>query len=138
MQTNSEPPAMPAESNDSRTASDKAVVCKELLGENPPQDGKEYDCQCARCGSSVEWEQCGACGGEGITGPGELYEQDPLWYDPDDYETCHQCGGEASFPSCISSDEWCKAHPKKGREEIESGTPEWFVVNRSNDKVERP
>ena len=31
MQTNSEPPVMPAEANDSRTASDKAVVCKELL-----------------------------------------------------------------------------------------------------------
>ena len=32
MQTNSEPSAMTAEANDSRTASDKAVVCKELLG----------------------------------------------------------------------------------------------------------
>lgn len=31
MQTNSEPTATPAEANDSRTASDKAVVCKELL-----------------------------------------------------------------------------------------------------------
>jgi hypothetical protein len=31
MQTNSKPPAMPAKANDSRTASDKAVVCKELL-----------------------------------------------------------------------------------------------------------
>ena len=31
MQTNIEPPAMPAEANDSRTASDEAVVCKELL-----------------------------------------------------------------------------------------------------------
>lgn len=32
MQTNSDQPATPAEANDSRTASDKAVVCKELLG----------------------------------------------------------------------------------------------------------
>lgn len=32
MQTNSQPPVTPAEANDSRTASDKAVVCKELLG----------------------------------------------------------------------------------------------------------
>lgn len=32
MQTNPEQSAMPAEANDSRTASDEAVVCKELLG----------------------------------------------------------------------------------------------------------
>ena len=32
MQTNSDQPAMTAEAYDSRTASDKAVVCKELLG----------------------------------------------------------------------------------------------------------
>ena len=32
MKTNSEQPATSAEANDSRTASDKAVVCKELLG----------------------------------------------------------------------------------------------------------
>ena len=31
MQTNIEPPVMTAEANDSRTASNKAVVCKELL-----------------------------------------------------------------------------------------------------------
>ena len=34
MQTNSDQPVMPAEANDSRTASDEAVVCKELLGES--------------------------------------------------------------------------------------------------------
>lgn len=32
MKTNSDQPVTPAEANDSRTASDKAVVCKELLG----------------------------------------------------------------------------------------------------------
>ena len=106
-----------------------------VVGASHPQDGREWDCQCARCGSSLEWHECSACGGEGITGPGELYEQDPLWYDQDDYETCHQCGGEASFPSCLSSEEWCKNHPIKGRENIDSGTPEWFVVNRSNVRV---
>ena len=75
----------------SETETRGAVSCTDLFGDNPPNDGREYDCQCARCGSSVEWEQCGACGGEGTTGPGELYEEDPLWYDMDDYEPCHQC-----------------------------------------------
>jgi hypothetical protein len=99
-----------------------------LVGHDHPQDGRNWDCQCARCGSTLEWEGCGACDGEGITGPGELYEQDPLWYDEDDYEPCHQCDGEASYPICVSSEEYCQAHPMPGREETPRHTPEWFVV----------
>ena len=106
-----------------------AVACSALFGDNPPNDGREYDCQCARCGSSVQWEQCGACGGEGITGPGELYEQDPLWYDMDDYEPCHQCNGDASWGICLSSPEWCEAHPLPGREDVKRGTIEWYALS---------
>lgn len=76
-------------------------------------------------------ESCGACGGEGITGPGELYEEDPLWYDEDDYKPCHQCGGEGSWMLCISTPEWCEDNPIAGRESIPRHTPEWFVVERS-------
>lgn len=76
----------------------------------------------------MEWETCPWCGGEGMTDPGELYEQDPLWYDPDDVEPCHQCGGEASFPICLSSKEWCEANPIKGRETTGRDTPEWFTL----------
>jgi hypothetical protein len=99
-----------------------------FIGDNHPQDGRQWDCQCARCGSSLEWEPCGACGGEGITAPGELYELDPLWYSPDDYSECHQCGGDAAYQFCVSSPEWCEAHPIIGRESIASGTPEWFAI----------
>lgn len=28
---------------------------------HPPQDGKQYDCQCARCGSSCDCERCDTC-----------------------------------------------------------------------------
>lgn len=106
------------------------------FGDNPPNDGREWDCQCARCGSSIEWEQCGACGGEGITAPGELYEQDPLWYDQDDYEPCHQCNGDASWGICLSSPEWCNSHPIPGREAVERGTIEWYPLS-PNDQAER-
>lgn len=95
-----------------------------FVGECPK--GYGFDCRCGRCGSSLEWEPCGACGGEGATAPGELHEQDPLWYDVDDYEVCGQCNGEASFPMCMSSRDWCLFHPLPGRIEIASGTPEWF------------
>lgn len=98
------------------------------IGENPPDDGQEYDCQCARCGSSIAWERCGNCGGEGVTQLGELYEQDPLWYEPGDYESCHQCDGEASWGICLSSPEWCAANPIFGREAVERGTIEWFAM----------
>lgn len=99
-----------------------------LFGELPPRDGKQYDCQCARCGSSIEWEQCCACGGEGITGPGELYEEDPLWYDIDDYEPCHECDGHGSWGVCLSSPEWCNANPLPRREDVKRGTIEWYLI----------
>lgn len=99
-----------------------------VIGLEHPNDGRDWECQCGRCGASLEWVECEACGGEGITGPGELYEQDPLWYDPDDYENCHQCGGQASFPRCLSSLAWCQANPIQGREAIAISTPEWFIV----------
>ena len=99
-----------------------------FIGRDHPHDGRRWDCQCARCGSELAWEECSACEGEGMTAPGQLYEEDPLWYDPDDAEPCHQCGGEAAFPSCMSSPAWCEAHPIIGREGIARSTPEWFVI----------
>lgn len=105
---------------------------KTFIGNDHPNDGQKWECQCARCGSSLGWEECSACGGEGATSPGELYEQDPLWYDEDDCENCHQCGGQGSFPSCLSGSEWCEANPIVGRENIPSSTPEWFVVESAS------
>jgi hypothetical protein len=113
-----------------RTEVQKAVVrSNERFVTNPPQDGRRWECQCARCGSSVEWNHCGACGGEGITGPGELYEEDPLWYDMDDYAPCAHCNGDASWGICLSSPEWCEANPIPGREDVQRGTVEWFPVS---------
>lgn len=112
-----------------QTEKPSPVASSAVFGDNPPRDGREWDCPCARCGSSIDWEQCGACGGEGITAPGELYEQDPLWYDEDDYENCHTCGGEGSWGICISISEWCEAHPLPGREAVKRGIIEWFPVS---------
>ena len=34
-----------------------------FFGEHPPRDGKSYDCCCARCGGSCEWQEC-ECGND--------------------------------------------------------------------------
>ena len=110
-----------------------------VIARLPPQDGREWDAQCARCGSSVEFEDCWYCGGEGFTAPGALYEEDPLWYDPEDSEPCRECRGNGGWLVCVSSGHgedadsgpnWCEAHPMKGREETPCGAIEWFVVER--------
>ena len=98
-----------------------------FIGRSHPRDGRQWDCQCARCGSSMDSESCGRCGGEGTTGPGELYEEDPLWYDPDDYAPCHECGGEGAWMLCISSHKYCINNPLPGRGKIPRHTPEWFT-----------
>lgn len=77
-------------------------------------------------------QSCGRCGGEGITAPGELYEEDPLWYDPDDYENCHECDGHGGWL-------WCR---KCGWDENEkrylNAKPETATVaESSNDKLTR-
>ena len=88
---------------------------------NPATMGEHYYL-CARCGSDVEWFECEHCGGEGETAPGELHEEDPLWYDEDDSEPCHQCGGAGGWRFCLSPQEWCEANPMKGQENTKRGT----------------
>lgn len=110
-----------------------------FIGLNPPSDGRLWECQCARCGSSLQWVHCSWCCGSGTTEPGELYEEDPLWYNPDDFEPCHQCGGQAAYPMCLSSEGWCEANPISGREETQRDTPEWFAISEMpHEKDELP
>jgi hypothetical protein len=98
------------------------------VGPKPPRDGREWHSQCARCGSSTYAVDCDRCGGEGTTAPGELYEEDPLWYDEDAVELCHQCGGEASWEVCCSDAAWCEANPLPGREKVKRGAIEWSAA----------
>jgi hypothetical protein len=86
--------------------------------------------QCARCGSSVERVQCEHCGGDGTTAPGELYEQDPLWYDEDDTDPCSVCGGASGWTVCVSDAAWCEAHPLPGHEGIKRGEIDEYGIER--------
>lgn len=98
-----------------------------VIAPYPPEDGREWESQCARCGSSTTFVECDACGGDGYTAPGALHEMDPLWYDSDDDEPCGVCRGAGGWARCLSSEEWCSANPRPGREGLAQGTVEWFV-----------
>jgi hypothetical protein len=76
--------------------------------------------QCARCGSSVGHRDCENCGGDG-------YIEDDDWQFPSN-DRCDICLGDGGWYVCLSSGEWCEAHPIPGRETVTRGTVEWFCV----------
>lgn len=73
------------------------------------------DCQCARCGSSVEQRDCWACGGDGY-----VPEDTPEGWDEGDERPCDICHGHGGSLRCVSSPAYCNDHPLPGREHIES------------------
>lgn len=103
-----------------------------VIAARPPDDGREWDCQCARCGSSVVYDDCYHCGGGGVVSPDDWDAEDG-WDGEEDEENCTECGGLGGFPCCISDADWCEARPRPGREQTERGKVEWYVVERGGD-----
>lgn len=99
----------------------------------PPQDGREYDCQCARCGSSMDYEQCDQCGGEGYDGH-DCGEDCCACRYPEENVLCDICRGRGGWYCCPSSDEWCEANPLPGRENVPRGAIEWFLVTEAKQE----
>jgi hypothetical protein len=63
--------------------------------------------QCARGGSSLTFDECPECGGDGSV-EHECFEDSCCCLDPYG-DICPTCGGDGSIPTCLSSLEWCKA-----------------------------
>lgn len=103
------------------------------IGEHP-NDGREYDCQCARCGSSMEWDECEMCGGEGMDDH-DCGEDCCACADPEPNVPCQWCDGQGGRLCCLSGFEWCEANPLPGREDKTRNTPEWYVVERDEEKA---
>lgn len=97
-----------------------------VIAEHPPHDGRQWDCQCARCGSTLEWVRCETCE-DGMDGH-DCGEDVCVCRYPRDDVRCDICRGRGGWLRCLSSPEWCAAHPRPGREQTERSTPEWFVV----------
>lgn len=56
---------------------------------------------CPRCRCcEMFWEECERCGGEGESEPGDLYDEDPLWYDYEDTRPCDACRGKGGHWHC--------------------------------------
>lgn len=89
----------------------------------PPRDGRDWDCQCARCGSSCDSEGCDECCNDGIV-LADDYDDECDDY----YVECPECLGNPVAYRCLSSPEWCQANPVEGRESVARGQIEWFVV----------
>ena len=100
---------------------DKLSAGDRVIGKCP-RDGREWDCQCARCGSSCYVVDCDNCGGEG-----EIEDED--WQCAGEFHRCDWCGGEGGHWACGSSADWCEAHPNDGRADVKRGTVEWFTFD---------
>lgn len=106
-------------------------MAETVIGPEPPNDGREWDAQCARCGSSVERRECETCGGEGVEGH-DCGEDVCCCADPDEPNlVCEICFGEGGWWACLSDDgpspTWCERYPLIDREPYAPGTPEWWT-----------
>ena len=93
-----------------------------------PNDGRNWDCQCARCGSSMTHIECESCGGEGVSGH-DCGEDTCCCLDPEENMTCDICDGKGGWLECLSSSEFCEGNPLPGREKIKRGEVEWITLD---------
>jgi hypothetical protein len=77
------------------------------------------DPSCARCGSSADWLICWDCGGDLYTHH-DCGDDTCCCLHPEDNVLCDTCQGAGGSWHCMSSREWCEAHPLPGCEEIKS------------------
>lgn len=66
---------------------------------------------CIHCGNPTSWLPCWNCGGEGGWDGEDLMEEDPLWYDIDDYRRCDECRGKGGHDYCLECRKIVKVEP---------------------------
>jgi hypothetical protein len=108
------------------SASEEPIVIQPF----PPRDANDWDCQCARCGSSCDYTDCyncedGSCGSDCID---DLCHGGECIHGDSGQIPCDICSGKGGWWSCLSSPEWCQDRPMDGREDVKCGSIEWFKV----------
>lgn len=102
--------------------------CETIIAKLPPQDGRDWYCQCARCGSSAEWEHCQYCE-DGFDGH-DCGEDCCCCLYPEENVICQICNGNGGWRECCSSSQWCQENPLPGRENVLHGALEWFTFDK--------
>ena len=101
-----------------------------VIAERPPAamyaTGLEIDCQCARCGSSVDFELCEYCE-DGLDGH-DCGEDCCCCLNPEENVVCQYCLGSGVSLICMASPEWCDGHPLAGRKGVNRGDIAWFTT----------
>lgn len=92
-----------------------------------PSDGKSYDNQCARCGSSCDFVKCENCDEDGFVDH-DCGEDCCCCADPEPNVVCDYCNGRGGYWACLSDAEYCEANPLPGRESINRGVLEWYEL----------
>ena len=105
-----------------------AAKPENVIAPRPPDpvNGWEWECQCARCGSSCDWRVCEECE-DGYDGH-DCGEDCCMCRYPEDNLLCQYCLGRGGWDTCLSSREWCQATPLPGREQVARGEIEWFAI----------
>jgi len=106
-------------------------MSEKVVAPLPPRDGREWDVQCARCGSSCVYEDCDYCGGEG-------YNESDDWQDDDRLIRCDVCRTRGGHWTCCSTAEYCEGHPNPGRESTTRGTLELFTFDSIPSRASAP
>jgi hypothetical protein len=96
-----------------------------IIANCPPDDGRKFECQCARCGSAVEFEFCTHCE-DGFDGH-DCGEDCCACLHPEENVVCQICEGEGGWRTCMSSADYCNANPLPGRADVPRGSIEWFA-----------
>ena len=97
--------------------------------------GQEIDCQCARCGSSCDYQDCDNCD-DGADGH-DCGEDVCVCLYPEENVACQYCDGNGGWHRCLSSPEFCESNPLPGREDVQRGKIEWFTHATPHDATER-
>lgn len=72
-----------------------------MTGGDRPLGGYDFDEEddtCPECGTPMEWSPCHMIDCE--EGNYDLYEEDPINYDPGTYAACSECDGEGGSWYC--------------------------------------
>lgn len=90
-------------------------MCAKVYASQLEEQDDFEDSLCDRCKCcDTDWEDCYECGGKGGRDyDDDLQFEDPLWYQPGDFETCDICEGKGGWPVCLGNCDENGNHSKK-------------------------